>query len=72
MLGILLDAGLLDAQLFDLGADLVAIEDKSAPLSDQELVAKLADKGLTLARRTVAKYREELGILPSNLRRDYK
>ena len=53
-------------------ADLVAIEDKSAPLSDQELVAKLADKGLTLARRTVAKYREELGILPSNLRRDYK
>jgi RNA polymerase sigma-54 factor len=53
-------------------AELVAIEDKSAPLSDQELVAKLADKGLTLARRTVAKYREELGILPSNLRRDYK
>ncbi|HTO03590.1 MAG TPA: RNA polymerase factor sigma-54 [Opitutus sp.] len=53
-------------------ADLVAIEDKSAPLSDQELVAKLADKGLTLARRTVAKYREELGILPSNLRRDYR
>jgi RNA polymerase sigma-54 factor len=53
-------------------ADLVAIEDKSSPLSDQELVAKLADKGLTLARRTVAKYREELGILPSNLRRDYK
>jgi RNA polymerase sigma-54 factor len=53
-------------------ADLVSIEDKSSPLSDQELVAKLADRGLTLARRTVAKYREELGILPSNLRRDYK
>jgi RNA polymerase sigma-54 factor len=53
-------------------ADLVAIEDKSSPLSDQELVAKLSEKGLTLARRTVAKYREELGILPSNLRRDYK
>ncbi len=53
-------------------ADLVALEDKSAPLSDQELVAKLQEKGLTLARRTVAKYREELGILPSNLRRDYK
>jgi RNA polymerase sigma-54 factor len=53
-------------------ADLVAVEDKSSPLSDQELVAKLSDKGLTLARRTVAKYREELGILPSNLRRDYK
>ena len=53
-------------------ADLVSIEDKSAPLSDQELVTKLQEKGLTLARRTVAKYREELGILPSNLRRDYK
>ena len=53
-------------------ADLVAVEDKASPLSDQELVAKLQEKGLKLARRTVAKYREELGILPSNLRRDYK
>ncbi|ACB75931.1 RNA polymerase factor sigma-54 [Opitutus terrae] len=53
-------------------ADLIALEDKSAPLSDQEIVAKLQEKGITLARRTVAKYREELGILPSNLRRDYK
>jgi RNA polymerase sigma-54 factor len=53
-------------------ADLVSVEDKAAPLSDQELVAKLQDKGIKIARRTVAKYREELGILPSNLRRDYK
>jgi RNA polymerase sigma-54 factor len=53
-------------------ADLISIEDKGAPLSDQELVAKLLEKGITIARRTVAKYREELGILPSNLRRDYK
>ena len=53
-------------------ADLVAIEDTAAPLSDQELVAKLQAKGITIARRTVAKYREELGVLPSNLRRDYK
>ena len=53
-------------------ADLVAVEDKSAPLSDQDIVARLLDKGITIARRTVAKYREELGILPSNLRRDYK
>src|SRR5581483_4468517 len=52
-------------------ADLIAVEDKAAPLSDQELVAKLQEKGITIARRTVAKYREELGILPSNLRRDY-
>jgi RNA polymerase sigma-54 factor len=49
-------------------ADLVAGEDKGAPFSDQELVAKLQEKGINIARRTVAK----LGILPSNLRRDYK
>jgi RNA polymerase sigma-54 factor len=53
-------------------ADLINMEDKAAPLSDQELVGKLLEKGITIARRTVAKYREELGILPSNLRRDYK
>ena len=52
-------------------ADLISIEDKGGPLSDQELVTKLQAKGITIARRTVAKYREELGILPSNLRRDY-
>jgi RNA polymerase sigma-54 factor len=53
-------------------ADLVAVEDKAGPLSDQDIVARLLEKGITIARRTVAKYREELGILPSNLRRDYK
>jgi RNA polymerase sigma-54 factor len=53
-------------------ADLVAGEDKGTPLSDQEIVARLQEKGIKIARRTVAKYREELGILPSNLRRDYK
>ena len=53
-------------------ADLINMEDKASPLSDQELVGKLQEKGITIARRTVAKYREELGILPSNLRRDYK
>jgi RNA polymerase sigma-54 factor len=53
-------------------ADLVAAEDKAGPFSDQELVTKLQEKGISIARRTVAKYREELGILPSNLRRDYK
>jgi RNA polymerase sigma-54 factor len=53
-------------------ADLINMEDKGAPLSDQELVTKLREKGITIARRTVAKYREELSILPSNLRRDYK
>ena len=53
-------------------ADLINVEDKAAPYSDQELVKKLQAKGIKIARRTVAKYREELGMLPSNLRRDYK
>ncbi len=53
-------------------ADLIAAEDRASPLSDQVIVAKLLEKGITIARRTVAKYREELGLLPSNLRRDYK
>ena len=52
-------------------ADIVAGEDPSSPLSDQDIVAALVAKGLTIARRTVAKYREELGLLPSNLRRRY-
>ncbi|MCF3649637.1 RNA polymerase factor sigma-54 [Synoicihabitans lomoniglobus] len=51
--------------------DLITVEDRSRPYSDQELVAKLQGKGIKIARRTVAKYREELGILPSNLRREY-
>ena len=51
--------------------ELILLEDRSQPLSDQELVAKLQSKGIKIARRTVAKYREELGLLPSNLRRDY-
>jgi len=53
-------------------ADLIAAEDRSKPHSDQQLVALLGEKGIPIARRTVAKYREELGILPSNLRRDYR
>ena len=53
-------------------SDVIGFEDKASPISDQEIVAKLQERGLKVARRTVAKYREELGLLPSNLRRDYK
>ncbi len=52
-------------------ADIIAGEDPGKPLSDQEIVGLLQSKGLSIARRTVAKYREELGLLPSNLRRRY-
>jgi RNA polymerase sigma-54 factor len=46
-------------------------EDPKKPLSDRAIVDKLAEKDIKLARRTVAKYREELGISPTNLRRQY-
>jgi RNA polymerase sigma-54 factor len=51
--------------------DLVKHEDGNAPLSDQEIVEILRERGIPIARRTVAKYRTELNILPSNMRRKY-
>lgn len=54
----------------DMIANLIAEEDRSAPLSDQQIADKLKEKGITVARRTVAKYREELHILPSHLRKE--
>jgi RNA polymerase sigma-54 factor len=52
-------------------AELFGQEDPFKPISDQEIVLKLAEKGIVIARRTVAKYRSELNILPSNLRKVY-
>jgi RNA polymerase sigma-54 factor len=51
--------------------DLIKHENGSAPLSDQELVEILGERGIPIARRTVAKYRTELNILPSHMRRKY-
>ena len=51
--------------------DLVKHEDGNAPLSDQEIVEVLSQRGIPIARRTVAKYRTELNILPSHMRRKY-
>ncbi|MCM8784025.1 MAG: RNA polymerase factor sigma-54 [Candidatus Omnitrophica bacterium] len=50
-------------------ADLIKSEDPHHPLSDQDLVDKLKEEGINIARRTVTKYREELNILPSHLRK---
>jgi len=48
---------------------LVREEDSLKPYSDQEIVDILERENISIARRTVAKYREMLGILPSNRRR---
>ena len=52
-------------------AEIVRTEDSRHPLSDQDIVAMLAERGLPIARRTVAKYREQIGILPSHLRKSF-
>jgi RNA polymerase sigma-54 factor len=52
-------------------AEIVRSEDSRHPLSDQDIVAMLAERGLPIARRTVAKYREQIGILPSHLRKSF-
>ena len=49
--------------------DLIDAEDKRKPLSDDQLKNQLAEKGFPIARRTVAKYREQLGIPIARLRK---
>ena len=49
--------------------DCIDEEDKSKPLTDEELMLILKDKGYPIARRTVAKYREQLGIPVARLRK---
>ena len=44
-------------------------EDKSNPLNDDQLVEVLANEGYVIARRTVAKYREQMGIPVARLRK---
>lgn len=55
----------------ELISQIIEDENPSKPLSDQGIVEILAEKEIKIARRTVAKYREEMGILPTNLRRRY-
>jgi len=49
---------------------LIETEDKKSPLTDDELCAKLNEKGYNIARRTVAKYREQLDIPVGRMRRE--
>ena len=50
---------------------IVAAEDARTPYSDQKIVELLRAQGIDIARRTVAKYREVLGVLPSSKRKRY-
>ena len=51
--------------------DLIKGEAAINPLSDKDIVSILSERGIPIARRTVAKYRNELNILPSNMRKQY-
>jgi RNA polymerase sigma-54 factor len=48
---------------------LVSEEDPRKPLTDQQIVALFEQRGVTIARRTVAKYRDQLGVLPARMRK---
>jgi RNA polymerase sigma-54 factor len=51
--------------------EVVEAEDKKKPLSDAAIADELKKRGVTIARRTVVKYREQLGIPPARQRKDH-
>lgn len=56
------------ASIKEMIKELIESEDPINPLSDKKIVDKLSDKGVKLARRTIAKYREKMNIQSSNIR----
>ena len=50
---------------------IVDAEDKAVPLSDDQLVEALGDRGVHIARRTVTKYRKALGLASSSRRKEF-
>ena len=54
----------------DVLKDVMEAEDNTKPLSDEKLMEILREKGYDIARRTVAKYREQLGVPVARLRRE--
>src|SRR3954467_292928 len=63
--------GMSNTSVKDMIDEMVKKEDPAKPLSDEEIVKLLTEKGIQIARRTIAKYRSELNILPSHLRKKY-
>jgi len=51
-------------------SDIILAEDKNNPVSDQELTDALRSKGYNIARRTVAKYREQFNIPIARMRKE--
>lgn len=51
---------------------MIASEDPRKPMSDEKIAGRLEASGLTIARRTIAKYRDIMGVLPSSMRKKYQ
>lgn len=51
--------------------EIIEAEDRASPLGDDKLASELRKRGITIARRTVAKYRDQLGIPPARMRKEY-
>ncbi|MDR2156910.1 MAG: RNA polymerase factor sigma-54 [Clostridiales Family XIII bacterium] len=63
--------GMASGSIKALIREIVAAEDPASPLSDQSITEKLRARGIEISRRTIVKYRDEMGILSSSKRRRY-
>ena len=63
--------GLTAGRIQEVMEEIIQAEDKKKPYSDRLLAEKLAERGITISRRTVAKYREERGIGDASSRKEY-
>ena len=61
----------IDEKLKTKRQQIIEEEDKSKPYNDDQLVEKLKEKGIEIARRTVAKYRKQLNIPPARQRKEF-
>ncbi|NTV89181.1 MAG: hypothetical protein HGA22_02280, partial [Clostridiales bacterium] len=57
------------ASVMDMIKKIIAGENKQKPVSDEQIRKQLDERGIKIARRTIAKYRDEMGILPTSLRK---
>ena len=51
--------------------EIIGGEDKAKPLSDEAIVKQLKERGIEIARRTVAKYRDQLGLPTARMRKQF-
>lgn len=51
--------------------EIISSEDKAKPMSDEAIVKQLQDRGIEIARRTVAKYRDQLGLPTARMRKQF-